>query len=311
MSSAGRRSLKCGGRGHRLAGPVSTRRNVAVTLQPHRSVEPNRPPSRLHQRAPLTSRPGGHRLSDKVIPRGSPTISGSVLRVATAAVVVMIAPMAVGCGRVAPRAPAAGMPTIRASPPSTFVAQWSSPATDKDPVLEVPSTATDAPVRQLLKLPGWPVTVTGPFRGSDGALWYTTSTGPQERSGVAGGDPAPRSCASEIVRRDGATGKASTVLDGRSDQLIQGAVPSPDGARLVYSAEGCTGYFDWHLIGAAHGHPRPHRRGRAEVRHLVLDPFHVMAGGWRLGSTAMEPPAKAWPPHLTKGRPFRPLLIAP
>ena len=68
------------------------------------------------------------------------------------------------------------------------------------------------------------------------------------RSGVAGGDPAPNSCASAILRFDGATERPLTVLQGTSNEIIASAVPSSDGTRLVYGAEGCTDYFDWHLV---------------------------------------------------------------
>lgn len=135
------------------------------------------------------------------------------------------------------------------SPPSTVMAQWSSPATGKQPVLEVFSAVTGKPVRQALRLPGWPSTVSGPFPGPAGSLWYSVATGPKARcANCMESVPLPGTCRSDLVRSGPSTGKARTVLALPPTELARDAVPSPDGSRVVYMAEDCTAYAAWHYV---------------------------------------------------------------
>jgi hypothetical protein len=63
-----------------------------------------------------------------------------------------------------------------------------------------------------------------------------------------GGDPAPHSCANEIIVVNRATGRLRTYLRTGNDILISGAVPNPDGHLLAYSESGCTNAgFSTHL----------------------------------------------------------------
>ncbi len=55
------------------------------------------------------------------------------------------------------------------SAPPTVVAQWSSPATGKQPVIEVLSGNNGELLHELVKLPGPPSSATGPFPGRTGA----------------------------------------------------------------------------------------------------------------------------------------------
>jgi hypothetical protein len=101
----------------------------------------------------------------------------------------------------------------------------------------------------LATVPGWPAEVGGPHPGREGSVWLTVSTGPRYRSGVAGGDPAPNSCASDVVRFDPATGSSTVVLSTPSSVLLADAVPSPDGRRVALISGGCnTSYFNEHLV---------------------------------------------------------------
>ena len=57
-------------------------------------------------------------------------------------------------------------------PASTIVAQWSSPATDMQPVLELISATTGKLLRELAQLPHFPYSVNGPSRAGC-SLWYS------------------------------------------------------------------------------------------------------------------------------------------
>jgi len=159
-----------------------------------------------------------------------------------AALGVLIAIALVGCS-------GSTSQTLRAKSQSpTIVAQWSSPATNRQPVIEEISPETGRLLLKVQPLPGWPSTVTGPFGGTAGTVLYSTSTGPRYRSNVAGGDPAPRSCASVIKRLDLATGASRRLLAFPDSQLAAGSIPSPDGSRLAFMVQGCQDYLNWHYV---------------------------------------------------------------
>jgi hypothetical protein len=130
-----------------------------------------------------------------------------------------------------------------------FFAQLQSSVSSHPIVLEAYSLADGHDLGTVSVLPAWPVDVNGPVRARDGSLWYTMAFGPCERSGLAGGDPAPNSCAGTIVRADPRTRKTTVEWRSPSSLGIGGAVPSPDGHEVVYVAGGCdTGYFNQHLV---------------------------------------------------------------
>jgi len=101
----------------------------------------------------------------------------------------------------------------------------------------------------LATVPGWPAEMGGPHPGPGGSVWLTVSTGPSYRGGVAGGDPAPNSGASEVVRFDPATGSSAVGLSFPSSALMSDAMPSPDGRRVVLVAGSCAmSFFNQHLL---------------------------------------------------------------
>ena len=136
-------------------------------------------------------------------------------------------------------------------PASTIVAQWSSPATDMQPVLELISATTGKLLRELAQLPHFPYSVNGPVPPA-GSLWYSVGSGPKYRCphSCHEAPPVPSSCTSKVVRSDPVTGRANTVLALPPTQAVGGAVPSPNGAQVAYLTEGCTGFFDWHYVVA-------------------------------------------------------------
>jgi hypothetical protein len=143
-----------------------------------------------------------------------------------------------------------GSPSPAPSAPPTVVAQWSSPATGKQPVIEVLSGTTGKLLHELVKLPGPPSSVSGPFPGPNGNLWYSVSAGPEYRCPKVciEAPVVPGTCTSRVVRFDPATGTTQTVLELPSSEAVQGAVPSPNGSEVAYLAESCTGYADWHYV---------------------------------------------------------------
>lgn len=154
-------------------------------------------------------------------------------------------------------------------PPGTVTAQWSSPATGKQPVVEVISAASGKPVRELLKLPEQPTIVSGPFAGPDGSLWFSMSRGPELKCpDCMESTPVPDTCSSRVVRFDPSTGAERTVLTVPASQEIDGAVPSPDGSKVVFLAEGCTGFSDWHYVVS------DLRTGRSAVIGAANAPCH-------------------------------------
>jgi hypothetical protein len=157
-----------------------------------------------------------------------------------------------------------------AYPAPTVTALWSSPATGKQPVIEVFSVLTGEPLRQLLKLPGWPSDVEGPFAGPAGSLWYSVSTGPKSSCPrCMEGTPLPNSCRTKLMRFDPSTGISRTVLVLPASETAGGPVPSPNGSRVVYEAEPCTGYEDSHYVVA------DLRTGRSVEIGATDTPCHV------------------------------------
>lgn len=76
-------------------------------------------------------------------------------------------------------------------------------------------------------------------------VWITTSEGPSCTSDIAGCGPRAHSCSSDVMRLDLATRKIDVVLRGNDNELIDDAVPSPDGSRIAFSMSGCAnGYFN-------------------------------------------------------------------
>jgi hypothetical protein len=134
--------------------------------------------------------------------------------------------------------------------PPTVVAQWSSPATGEQPIIAVLSGTTGKLLHVLVKLPGAPSSVDGPFPGPNGSLWYSVSDGPKYRCPKVciEAPVVPGTCTSRVVRFDPATATTQTVLELPSSEAVQGAVPSPDGSAVAYLAENCTGYADWHYV---------------------------------------------------------------
>jgi hypothetical protein len=148
---------------------------------------------------------------------------------------------AAGCGGAPAVHPTAGSPTTTpsSSPTAPLTAKLSGPG-GQDPVLATLSSADGAIVRRLTRLPSG-VDVTGPFASGDGALWYTVTTGPRDRSDVLD------SCSSRVVRFDPGTGVSWTVFTAPSSTLLGAAVPNPAGTEVAYLTEGCQDYGGWYL----------------------------------------------------------------
>jgi Tol biopolymer transport system component len=126
-----------------------------------------------------------------------------------------------------------------------FLSLW-WPADGGATVLEEFLLSDGQPVRQLARLPA---DASEMHTGSDGTVWLTQSSGPRDRNDTAGGDPAPNSCSGKVVRIDLATGEGETVLSFPSSKLLDEAVPSPSGQRLVMLAGTCArSYFNQHLL---------------------------------------------------------------
>lgn len=139
-----------------------------------------------------------------------------------------------------------------ATGPATVVAQWSSPATGKTPVLELISAASGQLEGRLGALPGSPTSVTGPFAGPGGSLWYSTNRGPEYR--------CPKVCMEAPVIPDSCRSTVSRLLPGRNagaaqvvvraapSVQLEGGAPSPQGTSVVYAEQGCTSFMDWHYV---------------------------------------------------------------
>ena len=134
----------------------------------------------------------------------------------------------------------------------------------QDPELATLSVATGKVLRRLSGLPGG-AQVTGPFAAGDGSLWYTLSSGPRSRSDVLGGDPAPDSCTSKVIRLDPKTGASRTVLASSSSALIGAAVPNPAGTEVAYLRQGCQDYKGWYLVVRNLKTGTEHSIGRADA----------------------------------------------
>jgi hypothetical protein len=81
-----------------------------------------------------------------------------------------------------------------------------------------------------------------------GQVWVGLSSGPSCTGGFAGCGPKPRSCASEVITLDRATGAPHEVVKGTPDELISDAQPSPDGTLLAYLDGVCDrSYFNQYL----------------------------------------------------------------
>ena len=167
----------------------------------------------------------------------------------TAAVVVLAAAPA-GAARLHSTVPAVHQSPARALNPATIVAQWSSPTTGKEPVLELISAATGKLEGQLGTLPAGLGNVSGRFAGPGGSLWYSTSKGPKYRCpSVCAEAPAiPDSCRSSIDRLPAGSTTARAVFTLPSSETISDAVPSADGDEVAYMEQGCTGFEDMHYV---------------------------------------------------------------
>lgn len=173
------------------------------------------------------------------------------------------------------------------------------------PFLAVASAQDGSVLRVLHSLPWDHMNVSGTALGPDNSIWVTLNRGPTYTSNVAGGAPAPDSCASEVIKVDPYDGKTVVVLRGNDNELISEATPSPKGRLLAYLQSGCaTEYFDWWLtvkdlstggsweIGA--GLPRCHVLAfpgwTADSRHLVLTYGQASASFYSGAEGTCSPP---------------------
>lgn len=128
--------------------------------------------------------------------------------------------------------------------PSTFVATMPQ-AGMASPSLVLASASDGSVLNVLHSLPWDLMNVSGTALGPDNTIWVTLNRGPTYTSNVAGGAPAPHSCASEVVTVDPHDRTTAVVLQGSDDELISDATPSPNGKLLAYLQSGCaTEYFD-------------------------------------------------------------------
>ena len=196
----------------------------------------------------------------------------------TAKLGVTVAVLVAVCGsslaRPASAPPVTGTGYLPSSIEPSFLSLVQPRPRSSEVVLEQFSLTDGRRLGALAKVPGWPAEVGNPHRSPGGSVWLTVSTGPRYRSGVAGGDPAPNSCASEVVRFDPSTGSSTVMLSSPSSALVSDAVPSPNGRRAVLVTGGCaTSYFNQHLLVHDMSSGRDWTIGAGAVRcHLLSVP---------------------------------------
>ncbi len=173
------------------------------------------------------------------------------------------------------------------------------------PSLIVASAGDGSVLDVLHSLPWDQMNVNGTALGPHNSIWVTLNRGPTYTSDVAGGAPAPNTCASEVVNLDPHDGKADVVLSGNNNELISDATPSPNGKLLAYLQSGCaTGYFDSWLtvkdlstgdsweIGA--GLPRCHVLSdpvwRTDSEHIVVTYGQASTPSYTGASGTCSPP---------------------
>jgi hypothetical protein len=64
------------------------------------------------------------------------------------------------------------------------------------------------------------------------------------------GTPLPNSCRTKVMRFDPSRGTSRTVLVLPASEAAGGAIPNPDGLRVVYEARPCAGFADSHYVVA-------------------------------------------------------------
>jgi hypothetical protein len=117
--------------------------------------------------------------------------------------------------------------------------------------------------------------VTGTAITAHGHVWVTLNRGPTMVGRIAGGDPKPHTCASEVRDYDPKNGRYTTVLRGGDDELLSDVQPSPTDDRVAYLHSGCaTYYFDnaVQVMDLTTGHVEDVSPSDLPRCHLIDDP---------------------------------------